>query len=166
MRIERPNPGAAAIRRGLAVRHRPAVDAALRHPCGAARVALVVTYLHWALPRRSLPETVDRLRSRPRVARRRADQTLVSFSAAILRRWPINRRGDCLAQSLVAFHLASRRGLDPRLHCGVKSTQGSINGHAWVTVNGVDLYGTSRDGHLEMLVLPSPADRQQACPPR
>lgn len=43
---------------------------------------------------------------------------------------------SCLRQSLLVYGWLRRRGLEPRLHLGVKPAQGPFMAHAWVELDG------------------------------
>lgn len=54
-----------------------------------------------------------------------------------LRRLTLADRGDCVAGSLVLYRVLSRSGADPKLVMGLRRGTATIEGHAWVTVDGM-----------------------------
>jgi hypothetical protein len=66
----------------------------------------------------------------------------IQYTNAVLSRLPSRGRLACLPRSLALYRLARLRGIDARLHCGVRRDADGIVGHAWVTVDGAALLAT------------------------
>jgi len=60
----------------------------------------------------------------------------VRYIDALLYRFPTNPRGSCLIRSLALFYFSTRAGLPVRFHCGVRREDTSLEGHAWLSLNG------------------------------
>jgi hypothetical protein len=50
-----------------------------------------------------------------------------------------SRAGNCLERSLVLYRYLSAAGADPELLVGLRADGAAPRGHAWVTVNGVEV---------------------------
>ena len=50
-----------------------------------------------------------------------------------------SRAGNCLERSLVLYRYLSAAGADPQLLVGLRPDGAAPRGHAWVTVNGVEI---------------------------
>lgn len=124
-----------------------------------ARVALLIAAIRVALPRVSLPTLLRYLTPcrRCQQADPRAVETGMRFADALLGRMSFGRRGNCLARSLVLYHLAAQAGLDVRLHCGVCHGERGLDGHAWCTADGEVLAGASATGFTETFSFPAAA---------
>lgn len=66
-----------------------------------------------------------------------AAQRTAALVAIAGRNGPI--AATCLRQSLLVWWLLRRRGVDARLQLGVRRTQGAVDAHAWVELDGVAL---------------------------
>jgi hypothetical protein len=66
----------------------------------------------------------------------------VRYTNEALSRLPSRGRLACLPRSLALYRLVRLRGIDARLHCGVRRGADGIVGHAWVTVDGDALLAT------------------------
>lgn len=62
-------------------------------------------------------------------------QAVISLSARVTRARP-----NCLERSLLAYRFLSRTGADPRLVLGIGRLDGTLSGHAWVTLDGVPVH--------------------------
>lgn len=118
------------------------------------RVIVILAAIRRMLPRVPLPELMERLTPRRTRAQRRTFDAGVRYADALLARYPIGARGDCLPRSLVIYHLARRAGMPARLHCGVRLTDPGIDGHAWCTSRGVVLAGARDEGFIETYRFP------------
>lgn len=117
--------GAEGARRVL--RHRRVV-------LDVARAALRVTL---AERRLGLAEAAATLR-RPAARRstRAESDALLDAVDDLLPYLPPRRLGPCYKRSLLLLDLWSRRGLEPRLHVGVRvDADGHAEAHAWVSTN-------------------------------
>lgn len=60
---------------------------------------------------------------------------VVTLSRLLTRQMP-DPSGRCYERSLLAYRFLSQRGANPRLVVAVKNNEGTMAGHAWVTVGG------------------------------
>lgn len=120
-------------------------------PAELATIMALALYSEWLLARRPIAEVSRALRvplagtphtesttshpPLPEWAQRRVSLTLLA-----MRHWP--RQDMCLRRSLVLGHRLA--ALDPQLVLGVRPGGETIDAHAWVRVNGVDLDPQSR----------------------
>ena len=108
--------------------------------CSAAAVLRAVH----RIPPRPAPTRVD-----PRQLARRVD--------GVLRRLPWIWRRTCLRRAAVLAVLLRREGRDARVAIGVrKSPAGQLEGHAWITCDGVDPYLEPGDTEGFTLLLRGP----------
>lgn len=70
-----------------------------------------------------------------------ADTTRYRAAAAVARRWPFGRNGQCLRLALTAGFLLRR--CEPRLYLGVRHVAGRTVAHAWLAVGGAVLDPTA-----------------------
>jgi hypothetical protein len=74
---------------------------------------------------------------KPRATPRRDRLRKVTFLARrIYRARPFLRRDNCLERSLLTYRFLAREGMDPLLVLGAQKSEGRIQGHAWVTIDG------------------------------
>ena len=88
------------------------------------RVPLPTT-LRWLTPVR-VPATAD--------AGMMAKAT--QYADALLWRLAFPLRGPCLPRSLTLYYFARRYGFPVQFHCGVCRTNGTLQGHAWLSLSG------------------------------
>jgi hypothetical protein len=55
-------------------------------------------------------------------------------------------QATCLPQSLVAWALLRRQGLDPTLRLGARKNAGVLEAHAWIEVGSMSLDAGAREG--------------------
>ena len=63
-------------------------------------------------------------------------ETVAYYTDRWLQLFPSNPRGNCLPRSLVLYRFARRNGFPVQFHCGVKSVDSALHGHAWLTLDG------------------------------
>jgi hypothetical protein len=114
----------------------------------AARVAITVIAIKLGLRWVALPTLMRWLTPRRRSKSRDPDvlEREIRYTNATLCRLPGRGRLACLPRSLALYRLARLRGIEARLHCGVRRQGDGIIGHAWVTVDGAALLATDDDG--------------------
>jgi len=101
-----------------------------------------------------LSVSVHRKLARP-LSQRVVDTALLASRRAVVRFCPLN---SCLTRSVVLYRLlASHEGV--AIHYGFRRRDGALEGHAWVTVDGVAVGEPdgARDGYVEMAVPPPTA---------
>jgi hypothetical protein len=104
--------------------------------------------------RSSLSVSAPTKRARP-VSQRVVGTALLASRRAVGRLCPLN---SCLTRSVVLYRLlASYEGV--AIHYGFRRRDGALEGHAWVTVNGVAMGEPdgALDGYTEAAVPPSTA---------
>lgn len=47
---------------------------------------------------------------------------------------------SCLKKSLLLYHLLNRYGMKVKIHFAVKKDGGKLDGHSWLTKNGIRVY--------------------------
>jgi hypothetical protein len=116
-------------------------------PALAARVAITVIAIKLGLRWVALPTLMHWLTPRRRSKSRDPDvlEREIRYTNATLCRLPGRGRLACLPRSLALYRLARLRGIEARLHCGVRREGDGIVGHAWVTVDGAALLATDDD---------------------
>ena len=67
------------------------------------------------------------------------ERRIITLSARITRLRP-RLRSNCLERSLLAYRFLARAGADPRLVVGVDTQEGTVVGHAWVTIDGEPIH--------------------------
>jgi hypothetical protein len=72
-------------------------------------------------------------------ARGEPDTAKILALSRLLTRRTASSPGSCYERSLLAYRFLSRHGAEPRLVAAVKKEDGTVTGHAWVTVGGVPL---------------------------
>jgi hypothetical protein len=84
--------------------------------------------LRWLSPRRispaTYPGTWDTL------------EATVRRTNALVRRFPVNSRGNCLSRSLVLYYFVTRYGFPVQVHCGVRRVGENLEGHMWLSLQG------------------------------
>ncbi len=58
--------------------------------------------------------------------------------------FPYNVKGNCFPRSVALYRCARRAGYPVRLHCGVRKSNGTLDGHAWLTLDGSPFHELSR----------------------
>ena len=85
-----------------------------------------------------LPRVLDRLH--PGQVTEQRDLSGIDDVVYYLDRWlhlfPYNAKGNCFPRSLVLYWFARRWGYPVVFHCGVRKEGASLDGHAWLTLNG------------------------------
>lgn len=94
----------------------------------------------------SLVELFERLTPR-RIAYVRdwaAVERLGMLTAVLARRLPLaTSTGSCLKLAVVRYALLRRRGLNVRVHFGVRPSREGVTGHAWLSLNDEPLWENS-----------------------
>lgn len=102
--------------------------------------------------RRMTPRRLDRNRSRIDLARvaRYADRLIIPRL--------FRSGGPCVPRALILFHFGRRSGLPARIHFGMQRQNGSLVGHAWISVNGVTMFERAGQavGYSTVLSYPPP----------
>lgn len=107
-------------------------------------VGLICRMAGWALVLPPLKrvvrlEALARVMWNGREARGEPDTDKILALSRLLTRRTASSPGSCYERSLLAYRFLSQRGVEPRLVAAVKKEDGSVTGHAWVTVGGVPL---------------------------
>lgn len=84
-------------------------------------------------------ETLARIMWSGHPARGASDTAKILTLSRLLTRRKASSPGSCYECSLLAYRFLSQHGAEPRLVAAVKKEDGTISGHAWVTVGGVAL---------------------------
>lgn len=84
-------------------------------------------------------ETLARVMWTRREARGEPDADKILALSRLLTRRTASSPGNCYERSLLAYRFLSQRGVEPRLVAAVKKEDGTVTGHAWVTIGGVPL---------------------------
>lgn len=120
----------------------------------AATVAGVVTYE--ARKRAgSFPALLSRFEPAGRPRPLAHPERAVRLVTGLLRR--LYGRRYCLPRSLVLYRLLRGAGAPVRLHTGVRSLGGGLDGHAWVSVGGIAVGEPSDPADLFALTFSHPA---------
>ena len=101
-----------------------------------------------------MPVFIYKKRARP-MSQHVVNTALLASRRAVVRFCPLN---SCLTRSVVLYRLlASYEGV--AIHYGFRRRDGALEGHAWVTVDGIAVGEPdgARDGYIEMAVPPSTA---------
>ena len=124
--------------------------ARLLAPLVVIMAAMRVAWLCRRLPLDQLIERIRRVPTLPKGLRRP-----VAFQKVVNRwyRWlPPRGFRSCLKRSYLLLDLWSRCGLEPEFHLGVRTVDGTKDGHAWLTVEGFDGAEIPADGYQETFV--------------
>lgn len=65
----------------------------------------------------------------------------------ILKKFPYNKKGNCLPRSCILYWLAPRYGFSVKFHCGVRKGESGLDGHAWLTMNGQTFLEPTQHSH-------------------
>ncbi len=60
----------------------------------------------------------------------------VAYTDGIVRRLHLFPRGNCLPRSLALYYFATRCGLPVHVCCGIRRVRETLEGHAWLDLNG------------------------------
>ncbi len=115
-----------------------------------AFAALRVNWFCRSLPLDRLIERIRRVPTLPESLRRPED-----FKALVNRwyRWlPPRGFRPCLKRSYLLLDLWSRCGLEPEFHLGIRTGESTRDGHAWLTVEGVNIEGNPENVYQETFV--------------
>lgn len=93
--------------------------------------ALVIPVLARLFPLPSLARRLWHQKNR-KLQKRQTERVLTLAGAIYGRRRPL--RDNCLFRSLVTYRFLAEASADPRLVLGVRHSEGSIDGHVWVTL--------------------------------
>jgi hypothetical protein len=61
---------------------------------------------------------------------------IARYTDGVLWRLAVSPKGNCLPRSLALYYFATRYGFPVRLCCGVRRMRNTLEGHAWLTLNG------------------------------
>ena len=116
-------------------------------------VVLVSVRVAWFCRRLPLDHLVERIRRVPALPEglRRPE----AFQDVVNRWYPwLPPRGlrSCLKRSYLLLDLWTRCGLEPEFHLGLRTVEGTRDGHAWLTVEGFDSAENLDDGYDETYV--------------
>jgi hypothetical protein len=97
--------------------------------------APLLPILKFALP---LPRLVRLLAAKPRRSDRdvEAERRIARLAAVVYRSRGVGVRDNCLERSLVAYRFLGRANAHPELVVGMRTDEGGVIGHVWVTVDG------------------------------
>ena len=105
------------------------------------RIMVSIPVFRSLVKRVEMPDLVRRLDSRSPERRplgegdhRRAE--LASKYADFLLVKCLRQKNPCLLRSLILFHIFRGKGLDARIHFGVKRDGADLAGHAWLSLGG------------------------------
>jgi hypothetical protein len=115
-----------------------------QRPSFRSKVVLALRTVYWfgvvrsELPRRPLPQIVERLRSVRRTRPSRLPAGMLARGVArLLTIGPLKAR--CIVMALVAFRLLREQGDDPELVIGLEPNPRSGDAHAWLEIDGRDV---------------------------
>lgn len=109
------------------------------------RMGLLVLYVRGMLRALSLPRVLAMLE--PRSAeehRREAIEDLLYYVDRWLQLFPYNVKGNCFPRSLSLYRIARRAGYPVSFCCGVRKEQGTLDGHAWLMLEGRPFHETGQ----------------------
>lgn len=110
------------------------------------RVGLLLVWVRILLRFMSLPRVLGVLEPKPRL--QKGDERAVEAHLYYVDRWlqlfPYNSKGNCFPRSVALYRYARRSGFPVRLHCGVRKDGRTLNGHAWLTLDGNPFHEMSR----------------------
>lgn len=68
------------------------------------------------------------------------DRAILDDLAYYTDRWltlfPANAKGNCFPRSLTLYWFARRQGFPVQFHCGIQRNGSSLDGHAWLSLDG------------------------------
>jgi hypothetical protein len=107
---------------------------------------LLPAYAAYAVLKRVVPlPQLARLAWKPPRARRDPEaERRVIAAVSRLRQW-FGRDADCLQASLLLYRELSRLGAAPILAVGFRGEVGGVEGHAWVSIDGRNVFAESSD---------------------
>ncbi|HJT22808.1 MAG TPA: lasso peptide biosynthesis B2 protein [Nitrospira sp.] len=110
------------------------------------RVGLLLVWVRILLRFMSLPQVLGMLEPKPSPHQRdeRSVEVLLYYVDRWLLLFPYNSKGNCFPRSVALYRYARRLGFPVRLHCGVRKDGGTLNGHAWLTLDGNPFHEMSR----------------------
>ncbi len=120
-------------------------------------VLLLLPRLRWLHPRRDVAGLLAAATPGPRAGGLSLERAQVALrvSHALIRRLPRLFPQPCLYWSLAACHFLRRAKKSPVMHVGVRSEDGELMSHAWVTVEGQWVAGQpDPSGYGEIISLP------------
>lgn len=103
---------------------------------------------------------------------RAALEDLTYYTDRWLAIFPANAKGNCFPRSLALYWFARRLGFPVGFHCGIQRNGQSLDGHAWLSLNGTAFLEATRQwegfavtysypDRLEQAMAPSPPQAQQ-----
>jgi hypothetical protein len=107
---------------------------------------LLPTYAAYAVLKRIVPlPRLARMAWKPGRPERDPDaERRVIVAVTRMRQW-FGRDADCVQASLVLYRELSRLGAEPILAVGFRGHVGGVEGHAWVSVDGHEVFKESED---------------------
>ncbi len=125
---------------------------------------LVVVAIRLALRMVSLPRLLNWLTCKPAAGGQ--DQNIMEDVAYYVDRWlalaPYNPKGNCFPRALTLYWFARRAGFPVQFHCGVMKLNQSLEGHAWLMLDGGEFFEPSphwRSFTVTVRFPPMPASR-------
>jgi hypothetical protein len=105
------------------------------------RIMVSIPVFRFLVGRMEMPDLVRRLdgRSPERMPLSEKDCSraeLASRYANFLLITCLRLKNPCLLRSLIIFHMLRRKGLDARIHFGVKRDGADLAGHSWLSLGG------------------------------
>ncbi len=116
-------------------------------------VMLAAIRVTWLCRRLPLDELVERIRRVPVLPRfLRGPDAFRSLVDRWYRWLPPRGFRPCLKRSYLMLDLWSRCGMNPEFHLGVRQVDGKPDGHAWLTVEGLEIGEHNEDGYEDAFV--------------
>ncbi|MBI4000234.1 MAG: lasso peptide biosynthesis B2 protein [Nitrospira defluvii] len=110
-----------------------------------AGTGLVVVAIRLALRMVSLPRLLSWLTCKPAVEDQ--DRMAMEDVAYYVERWlalaPYNPKGNCFPRALTLYWFARRAGFPVQFQCGVLKLNESLDGHAWLMLDGREFFEPS-----------------------
>lgn len=124
------------------------------------RVGLLVLWVRILLRFLSLPTVLSLLEPQPGLTEgaHTPVEDLVHYVDRWLLLFPYNTKGSCFPRSVVLYRGARQAGLPVRLHCGVRREGGTLDGHAWLTLDGHPFQEPSRQWQQYTVTFSYPFD--------
>jgi hypothetical protein len=83
---------------------------------------------------------------------------LIYYTDRWLLLFPYNAKGNCFPRSVTLYRCARQAGFPVRLHCGVRKSNGTLDGHAWLTLDGAPFHELSRQWQHFTVTFSYPGD--------
>jgi Transglutaminase-like superfamily len=102
------------------------------------RVLWMLTLIRIKISRVKLPALLEQLTPSATTVsydQRKFDK-IVGYIDGLIWRVPYTRQRRCMPRALTLYYFAMRCGVGARFHCGVKRREQTLDGHAWLTLDG------------------------------